>query len=178
MQPNARWFFVDFSNDSIPKNRKFDVLLKGENRKLVPWTTKVKLTHILDQFGHSLQHIPLGYKTVCKFEFSPSIPESVKGLKALDGWDYNSDSLSFASHEDINLSSPDAIFNDLLSIAYFELKKNFAKTSRALSGDDVVNLLIHDFHTKPENARNILSRLVQLGKIRKIQNDEIEFAEV
>jgi len=178
---NHGWFFIDYAIAEIPLHSKFDVLLEGDSKKLIfgPGPFSIKLSGCLDQFGNRLQAIPEGFKTICKLEFHPQIPSAVKKLPLLDEWDYNPKAISLASHEDIELSTPDLVLSDLYSIVYIQVKNTLAhKPKQSISKKEFVDFLKKSFKTHSSSANQILETLMQLGKVTQNDHNELELSEI
>ncbi len=177
---NQRWFFIDYAVAEIPIYSKFDVLLEGENKKLIlgPGPFSVKLLACLDQFGNRLPSIPEGFKTICKLEFHPEIPVAVKKISFLDEWDYNPNAISLANHKDIELAVPDVVLLDFYNIIFVQLKTTFPnKARRPIYKKDLVDFL-KSFKTQSKSASQILDTLMQLGKVTKKDGNKLELAEI
>ena len=177
---NQGWFFIDYAVNEVALNAKFDVLLEGESKQLIsgPGSFSVKLLACLDQFGNKLSHIPEGYKTLCKLEFTPNIPAAIKKLPLLDQWDYNPLALSVADHRDIELATPDVVLNDLVGMVYVQMKSTFEGARiNTFSKKDFVTRLESVYHTHAQNGDRILESLMQLGKVTRKSGDLLEFAE-
>lgn len=181
LHENQGWFFVDYAVEEIPLHSKFDVLLEGDNKKLVfgPGPFSIKLSACLDQFGNRLHSIPEGFKTICKLEFHPQIPSAIKKLSLLDEWDYNPKAISLASHGDIELSIPDFVLSDLYSIVYIQVKNTLAhKPKQSISKKEFVDFLKKSFKTHSSSANQILETLMQLGKVTQNDDNELELSEI
>jgi hypothetical protein len=123
-KPDSFWFFVDYAPATYKVNSKFDIILEGEEIKIAPHFYNIKLLTVLDQFGHHLDAIREGWKSVCRFGFTDAIPKAVYSLPVLTTWKYNKNSLKIANHNDIfiepNIPSKRTyalVFNDLFSYA-------------------------------------------------------------
>lgn len=174
------WFFADYAVEEIPLHSKFDVLLEGESKRLIfgPGPSSIKLLSSLDQFGNKLSSAPEGFKTICKLEFHPQIPSAIKKLPLLDEWDYNPKAISLASHEDIELSTPDLILSDLYSIVYIQVKNTLAhKPKQSISKREFVDFLKKSFKTHSRSANQILETLMQLGKVTQNNDNELELSD-
>jgi hypothetical protein len=174
------WFFIDYAMKEIPLNTKFDVLLEGESKKLIsgPGSFSIKLLTCLDQFGNKLTAVPEGYKTICKLEFAPHIPASVKKLPLLEAWDYNPMAISVAKHEDIELALPDDVLKDLYVIVFSHIKNKFSKEQiHTFSKNEFVRQLKIASQGNVDNAGKILENLMQLGKVTRNDNNLLELVE-
>jgi len=141
--------------NEITVNTKFDILLEGESKMLIagPGSVTVTLMAVLDQRGNKLAVVPEGYDTICKLEFSPEIPDSIKKLPSLSGWSYNPNAISITDHKSIAFATSDDVVNDLLPIVYFHLRSKFNKENkRAFSRNYFVNQLENVSHVQPANA--------------------------
>jgi len=173
------WFFVDFSTQEVPLNTKFDVLLAGEAKKLIygPGTMSIKLVSCLDQFGNKLSAIPMGCNTICKLDFSTPIPSIIRSLPTLTGWNYNPNALSIARHVDIELATPDTIWNDMFSIIYFDIRNKFSDLHISkFTQNEFTTYLERIYHTQL-HADQILESLMRLGKVTKQKDDLLSFVE-
>ncbi|MBC7553887.1 MAG: hypothetical protein H7257_07900 [Taibaiella sp.] len=177
---NSGWYFVDFATHEVPLNTRFDVLLEGESKKLIsgPGSMSIKLVGCLDQFGNKLSTIPRGYNTICKLNFSSQTPSIINRLlPTLAGWDYNPNALSIARHVDIELATPDVIWNDMFTIIYFDIKSRFStRHISRFSRNEFTTYLEGIYHTQL-HADKILESLMQLGKVTKQKDDLMEFVE-
>jgi hypothetical protein len=180
LKKNQGWFFIDFAITEIPLHTKFDILLEGENKVPIagPGSVAVTLVAVLDQRGNKLPAVPEGYDTICKLEFSPEIPASIKNLPSLSGWNYNPNAISIADHQSIAFAPGDDVVDDLFSIVYLHLRTKFkSENKRAFSRKYFVSQLENVSHVHPVNANKILLNLMQLGKVTKKAADQFEFAE-
>jgi len=120
---NAQWFFVDYSPADYEMDTKFDIILEGEEKKIVPKIFNIKILDVIDQTGKHLAVIPLGWKTICRFEFKPHIPVIVQKLPILSRWEYNN-TLKFARHADLVVDS-----NNFSKDVYTEVINDFISVS-------------------------------------------------
>jgi len=181
LHENQGWYFVDYAVEEIPLHSKFDVLLEGESKKLIfgPGLFSIKLLASLDQFGNKLSSVPEGFKTICKLEFHPQAPVAIKKLSFLEGWDYNPKAISLSRRDDIELAIPDLVLSDLYRIVYIQVKNTFAhKTKQSISKKEFVDFLKKSFKTHSKSADQILETLMQMGKVTRNSENELELAEI
>jgi hypothetical protein len=169
LSPNKEWFFVDYSSSDISLGKSFDVLMEGENKRLLPNASTIKILSITDQFGHKLDSIPEGFKTICRFEFRPRIPVVLSRLPLLEQWTYNPKAISIAQHEDIEIGTPDATIANLYKIAFTQFKRaaNNSTSKSNLTEKEFYEIAEKSLHTNPEGAEEFLQAFVQLGKVKK-----------
>ena len=94
---NQRWVFADYAVTTIPLNTQFDVLLEGDAKSLVPGIYVIKVLECLNQFGTNFSEIPAGWKTICKLDFYPEVPNQIDMLPSMGGWEYNPNRITLAS---------------------------------------------------------------------------------
>jgi len=104
LKQNTEWFFVSYSPVEYYLDTKFDIIIAGEQKSMLPKFFNIKLIDVIEQTGKHLDVIPLGWKTICKFEFKPVIPPAVRELPVLSYWNFISRA-KFARHEDITMDS-------------------------------------------------------------------------
>ena len=179
------WFFVDYASNEILLNTKFDVVLEGEAKKLItgpgfgPNQFLIELVECIDQFGNNLNAIPKGYKTICRFDFKPAMPEAFSKLPVMKGWNYNPGSLSIGNHNDLEYDTFDLLIVDLYRIIIVQLKDEFKrKHYTRFRSDDFLNVLTSSYHISNDNAHKILEQLKQLGKISTKNGEELELVEI
>jgi hypothetical protein len=177
LQENQGWFFVDYASEEVPLASRFDVLLEGESKRLLPGSISIKLVSCLDQFGNRLSTVPQGWKTICKFEFHPHIPSVIKKLPYFDGWDYNPQSISIANHEEIELGVSDVILYDLYDIIFIQFKTSIGKFPKKIYKKDLVYSLEKFLTPHSIRAVQLLKTWIQLGKVTEKSNDELELVE-
>ncbi len=154
---NTKWLFVDFSPFEYKINTKFDVILAGNEKKLLPKFFNIKLLDVIDQTGKHLNEIPLGWKTICRFEFIGSIPSVVQKLPTISAWEYNT-GLKFARHEDVvvdpfNLSKN--IYTEVISdFISFSVSTPSINKKHALDFLDIVSKIIHENSDDMEHKIN------------------------
>ncbi len=114
---NAIWLFAGYSFSEYKVGDSFDILIKESDQS---WNHdfKIKLQKVYDEFGRSYTTIPEGYKTICLFECTPSIPAYIKGLPVLKTWEVSNNSIYLCDHADIDLmhdTSFDTVLFDTFS---------------------------------------------------------------
>lgn len=104
---NSRWFFVDFATTEVKLPFDFDTLLLGESKKLIKSNNlgRIKILKAVDQYGHKMNIIPQGYKSICLISFASTIPHEIKSLPTLKQFQYNPKAISLARHNNIQLAS-------------------------------------------------------------------------
>jgi len=181
LRPNQQWYFVDYAVAPVPLNSKFDVLLEGQNKQLITPSSpySIKLLACLDQFGNKLNGIPKGFKTICKLEARPKFPTQLKNIQSLYEWDYNPEAISIVNHKEVALAGRANILFDLYLIAFAQLKHNFRDETQQhpLYKKDLVDYLAKSFKTPPKIADEILGALMQMGKVTRKKDNELEFAD-
>lgn len=177
--PNRAWFFADYCISEIPVSTSFDILLEGENKKLLLPRSRAKIITVIDQFGHKLPSIPEGFKIICRIEFNPHIPAAVKKLPLLNQWQYNPLSISLAQHEGIEVGISGTIPVSVYNIAYNYVKEAARKTmlSKNPTKIEFLEITKQSLDTNTEESERLLQTFLQLGKIRQ-KNDELELEEV
>ncbi len=115
MDANISWFFVDYSPKEYPVGAAFDVVLSGKERTMVPQIFHIRLLKVCDQFGNTLNSIPGGTKTICKFAFSPSLPQAFEQLPVLAAWKFNPESLLIAHHSEIQVDEVNTIPDEMVN---------------------------------------------------------------
>ena len=174
---NEVWLFVDYASIEIPVGNQFDAMLKGEYKELVPFESKIKLLQVIDQFGHSLNAIPQGWKTICKFGFSNGVPVAVKSLKELNSWSYNPSSISFALHEEVKLNNSSDFEYDLLIMALNGIRSSVDQSKHNLRVIDFFAYLKHLSAAEENRVLSIINKWEQLGIVKRGQNEEVEFSD-
>jgi hypothetical protein len=174
---NKAWFFVDYAVHDVETGAVFHVLLEGENKKLLRNTTIIKLVQVFDEFGHKIQSVPEGYKTICRFEFRPNIPVVLKKLPLLNSWQYNPQAVSLAQ-QGIEVDIPDNFQNNLYTIAYgrFKLAVKSADLNNGLTKKEFLHVAQNSLNANAENAEKLLNVFMQLGKIKR-NNRKLELIE-
>ena len=99
---NAIWLFAGYSFSEYKVGDSFDILIKESDQS---WNHdfKIKLQKVYDEFGRTYTAIPEGYKTICLFECTPSIPAYIKRLPVLKTWDLSDSSIYLCNHANIDL---------------------------------------------------------------------------
>ena len=180
LHENQGWFYVDYAIEKVGLNTKFDVFLKGETKQLVSaGACSIKLLACFDQFAHQFEGVPEGYKTICKFEFQPSMPDFIKKLPVVSGWKYYPEAISIADHKDIELAVPDLVWEDFYKIAFIQLKDSVSKRkTKSFSRVELVNSIEKSAHVHTSTANNIVQSLMQLGRVTKNENNLLELEEI
>jgi len=169
-----RWLFVDFAEMNVPLHSQFDVLLKGDNKALIPSFYKVTLLECIDQFGNQLTAIPEGYKTICRLEFHPKVPATIDELPSLDTWKANPSHITLANHADLQLAFADPFVNDLSYLAYFTVLEQMTTKNPIRSVSDFYSLLEKKFKMDRSQADRILGVFMQMGKVKRTIDNDIE----
>jgi len=174
MSRKKRWLFVDFAEMNVPLNSQFDVLLKGDNKALIPSFYRVTVLECLDQFGNQLTAIPEGYKTICRLEFHPRVPTAIDELPSLDTWKSNPSHITLANHANLQWAFGDLYVNDLSSLAYFTVLEQMTAKNPVRSVSDFYSLLEKKFKMDKSQADRILGVFMQMGKIKRTIDNDIE----
>lgn len=142
---NTLWLFVDYSPVEYKLKAKFDIILAGEKKSMMPKIYNIKLLDVIEQTGKKLRSIPVGYKTICRFEFKP-LPDTIQELPILKWWAPICQ-LKFAHHEDIVIDSPNVsrdvyteVINDFIS---FSINTPSINKRKAIDFLDTVSQIIH-----------------------------------
>ncbi len=171
-KPNTEWLFVDYSPVQYKLNTKFDIILAGEEKKMLPKFFNIKLLDAFEQTGKKLDCIPLGWKTICRFECKP-IPAAVLKLPVLSSWTYTSE-LKFARHEDIVVDP----FNISKSV-YSEVLNDFISMSihtdsiNKKSKEDLLDILSKVISG---NTENIAHKITNPGLIVESKRKELHLS--
>lgn len=155
---NTKWLFVDYAPKDYKVGTRFDVMLKGENKLMVPEIFNIKLLNVLDQFGNHLDSIPMGSKTICRFEFIPTIPKEIKDLPIIKYWKYNKMPIIIARHDEIIVDESNAISDDV----YVEIINGVLSvfTTPGLIKKADIDLLLSKIADNNQEVRNkLLSKL-------------------
>ena len=94
---NQRWVFTDYAVTMIPLGTQFNVLLEGDAKSLVPGIYVIKVLECLNQFGTNFSEIPAGWKTICKLDFYPEVPNKIDMLPSMGGWEFNPNPITLAN---------------------------------------------------------------------------------
>lgn len=81
----------------IPLNTQFNVLLEGDAKTPVSGIYVITLLECLNQFGTNFSEIPAGWKTICKLDFYPELPNKIDMLPAMGGWEFNPNRITLTS---------------------------------------------------------------------------------
>jgi len=114
---------------------------------MLPHFYKIRLLTVLDQFGNNLESIQEGWKTICRFEFTNSIPNAVKSLPVLKALQYNKNSLKIANHEDLVIDA-----NNLSKSAYATV---------------YADLFSYVFHGNSINKKDFVNNMLKLYEENK-----------
>lgn len=174
MSQRKRWLFLDFAEMNVPLHSQFDILLKGNNKALIPSFYRVTVLECLDQFGNQLTAIPEGYKTICRFEFHPRVPAVIDELPSLDTWKSNPSHITLANLADLQLALADPVVNDLSSLAYFTVLEQMTVKNPVRSVSDFYSLLEKKFKMDKIQANRVLGVFMQMGKIKRTVDNDIE----
>ena len=175
------WFFVDYSNDEIRIGEAFDTLLEGDQKTLIPGIVKVKLKKVYDQLGHDLDYIPDGFQTICKFDFGDNIPTPINRLPTFNTWEYNSNSISIAKHQSIQLSEPPDFMTKTMNSLFITHIKNYIRSHKSTSHKSTITynelreVFLEKFSVKdPKEIATVLNRWKILGLLKEHGNEELE----
>jgi len=169
-----RWLFLDFAEMNVPLHSQFDVLLKGDNKALIPSFYRVTVLECIDQFGNQLTAIPEGYKTICRLEFHPRVPAAINELPSFDTWKSNPSHITLANLSDLQLAIADPFVNDLSSLAYFSVLEQMTAKNPVRSVSDFYSLLEKKFKMDKNQADRVLGVFMQMGKIKRTIDNNIE----
>ena len=87
--------FCAYSDFDIPQGHKFSQILNVNNEIL--YSANFILEGITQEFFKPFDHIPRGFKTICKFKFIDSaVPMAVKSLPIIRNWYDHQSYLIFA----------------------------------------------------------------------------------
>jgi len=82
---NELILFCDYSDFDIPIGHCFQSVREPDKQS--PFYCNIILKKISEEFGISLELIPKGYKTICKFKFiDKNIPEIIKNIPEIIDW--------------------------------------------------------------------------------------------
>jgi hypothetical protein len=174
MSQRKLWLFVDFAEMNVPLHSQFDILLKGDNKTLIPSFYRVTVLECLDQFGNQLTAIPEGYKTICRLEFHPRVPAVIDELPSLDTWKSNPSHITLANLAELQLAFADPFVNDLSSLAYFTVLEQMTAKKPVQSVSDFYSLLEKKFKMDKSQADRVLGVFMQMGKIKRTVDNDIE----
>jgi hypothetical protein len=167
-----RWLFLDYAEMDIPLNSSFDVLLRGDNKALIPAFYHVKVVRCLDQFGNELDFIPEGYKTICRLEFRPKVPQVIEQLPSLETWKSNPAHITVANHANVQLAFPGTYQADISLLAYLIILEDTAKHIQSMS--DLHNSLVNKYKMNNSQVDRVIGAFMQMGKIKRTSNNDIE----
>ncbi len=174
---NSGWFFVDYSPSEILLGSRFDVLLEGSEKSLVPEMTYIKLLYVLDQFANKLESIPKGFQTICQLHFASNLPNEIKKLPALTDWEYNPESITIAWHEDIKIDYPDLLLKDMYKIVSSQIPHVFISYSlkeNSFTKRDFIEAIVSMFKTEKSSAEQMLNDMLLLGHVKQKNNKDLE----
>jgi hypothetical protein len=174
MSQRKLWLFVDFAEMNVPLHSQFDILLKGDNKTLIPSFYRVTVLECLDQFGNQLTAIPEGYKTICRLEFHPRVPAVIDELPSLDTWKSNPSHITLANLAELQLAFADPFVNDLSSLAHFTVLEQMTAKKPVQSVSDFYSLLEKKFKMDKSQADRVLGVFMQMGKIKRTVDNDIE----
>ena len=165
-KPNTGWFFVDYANNHFKKGISFDVILSDDAEKIKK-TARIKLMQVIDQFGHTLDSIPDGYKTICRFEFIDTTPREFKHLQILTAWDAVKNPIVLANTKDLTFNMTEKRVMDSLklnarSIKYL-LKK---KEKKSLSKDNAILIVAKELRINNTEAKENIEMLINFGALK------------
>lgn len=164
------WLFAGYCFHEFSVGSVFDIFVEQATQN---WNHdfKIKLVEVFDEFGRSHTSIPVGYKTICLFEFYPSIPAKIKKLPTLKTWKVGNSGIYLCDHSTIDLlNTPlenNLIFRSLSSLLFSNLSK---QNKKSFSFNDIANIL------PKESSNLIIDNLLISGKLKK-ENDLLILAE-
>jgi len=177
-KPNTEWFFVSYSSDTYPVSSTFDIFIPGSGGE---WNHdyKIKLLKITDEYGRRFNEISDGFKTICCFQFTSSIPKEIKQLPVLTDWEMNEKGVYLFQHSEINLmpeqDNTKFIFQGFLTLVWKELKhrKTFSFKTK-----DIADILSQKYdNSNKRYIRIVLDNLVLTGKAKEKDEDKYELVD-
>ncbi|MDP1765123.1 MAG: hypothetical protein Q8L07_14680 [Sediminibacterium sp.] len=165
-KPNAEWFFVDYANNHFKKGISFDVILSDDAEKIKK-TAKIKLMQVIDQFGHTLDSIPDGYKTICRFEFIDTTPQEFNRLQTLTAWDAVKKPIVLANTKDLtfNMTEKRVMASLKLNARYIRyLLKKIERKS--LSKDKTILIVAKELQINNTEAKENIEMLINFGALK------------
>lgn len=93
--------FCDYSDFTIPLGQVFNFLIIEETPKIII-PANIKLIWITQQFFKEWEEIPMGWKTICGFEYEKK--DLFERLPVIDAWDTNSKFIISTREADYNYS--------------------------------------------------------------------------
>ena len=161
------WLFVGYSFTEYKIGDSFDIFIKESDQT---WNHdyELKLQRVFDEFGRSYTNIPEGYKTICLFDCSPSIPAYIKNLPTLKTWDVNDSSLYLCNHANIDLLQ-DSLYDSVIFDAYskmvlFTLSK---KNKKYFTMQDIFGIIPKD------TPQLIIDNLFLSGALKRTKDELI-----
>lgn len=168
--PQLIWLFVGYCFQDFSVGCVFDIFIEQLTQD---WNHdyKIKLVEVFDEFGRSHQSIPVGYKTICLFECSPTIPVKLKNLPSLKTWKASNEGIYLCNHTSIDLlSTPfqnNLIFKSLTKLVYSDLNK---RNKKSFSFNDIADIF------PKEASQLMIDNLLISGKLKK-ENDKLILVE-
>ena len=81
---NSVIFFANYSELDIPIGTHFQKVFDPVTNHME--NVKCELEEVTQEFGRPFDHIPSGWKTICKFKFTNEIPLLIQSLPKIDDW--------------------------------------------------------------------------------------------
>ena len=161
------WFFVDYANTEFKKRTLFDVRLSEAADKIQEYS-EIRLIKITDQFGHNLECIPIGYKTICQLQFLNGIPTYFNRLPLLSQWETRKRIAVIANTKDLTLDKYEGKIKDLLeiNIQYIKWALQNARKENRQSKDDIIEIISKQLNIKEDFARRNIDTLIEFGVLK------------
>jgi hypothetical protein len=172
---NYEWFFVDYAPAFFNLNESFDIFI-GDDSIGSDWNHKykIKLVKVIDEFGREHDKIPEGYKTVCRFEFSPHIPSMIKRLPITSGWGVTDNGVHLLQHSSIDLLSFDRNSNEVYSLLVSMIAEKIRNNKLTeFSKEQFGVLFLGDLSNNIRLRENLIHRLIYDGLLEKEENNKL-----
>jgi hypothetical protein len=172
---NCEWFFVDYASDNFKLDETFDIFLSDGNLGN-NWNHeyKIKLIRIIDEFGREQDSIPRGYKTVCRFEFSPHVPSIIKKIPLRFGWEDSENGIYLMQRSSIDLLSFDKTSNGLHKlIVSMVLEKIRSHTTKEFSEEQFATFISSNLSDDISLRKNLIYQLISDGRLEKKENNKL-----
>ena len=76
--------FCDYSEFEIPIGAQFSII---KNDKIIIFSGIITLKKVTQQFFTFMESIPLGWQTICQFEFETKVPEDLRhSIPVVQDW--------------------------------------------------------------------------------------------
>jgi|GEM_PF-2112088 len=169
------WYFIDYANEEIKLGEKFDTMLEGNQKTLIPGMVNIKLKKVFDQLGNNLDFIPKGFQAIANFDFNDKVPSPMKSLPSYESWDYNKNPIFIAKHEDIQLSpQPDAFKKHIYYLFIDEFKKKSNVHASNVSTKTFITYLKIHYAINDVEIKKIFLDFKTLGLLTEKSNKELE----